>query len=90
MKTTIAERLCALRNEMAQAGIYATIVPQADPHMSEYLAAHWQARRWLSGFTGSAGDLVVTADKAYLWTDSRYFLQAAQQLAGTVSVRLKK
>lgn len=83
MKTTIAERLCALRNEMAQAGIYATIVPQADPHMSEYLAAHWQARRWLSGFTGSAGDLVVTADKAYLWTDSRYFLQAAQQLAGT-------
>ncbi|MDE6369521.1 MAG: aminopeptidase P family N-terminal domain-containing protein, partial [Muribaculaceae bacterium] len=83
MKTEIAKRLDALRNEMKKAGVNATIIPQADPHMSEYLASHWQARRWLSGFTGSAGDLVVTEDKAYLWTDSRYFLQAAQQLEGT-------
>lgn len=68
---------------MKGAGIEAVIIPQSDPHLSEYLAAHWQVRRWLSGFTGSAGDLVVTADKALLWTDSRYFLQAAQQLAGS-------
>ena len=83
MKTEITTRLNALRNKMDEAGIFATIVPQADPHMSEYLASHWQVRRWLSGFTGSAGDLVVTNDKTYLWTDSRYFLQAAQQLEGT-------
>ncbi len=83
MKTKISDRLHSLRDEMKKSGIAATIIPQADPHMSEYLAAHWQSRRWLSGFTGSAGDLVVTADKAYLWTDSRYFLQGAQQLEGT-------
>lgn len=83
MNTEIASRLTALRKEMVNAGVDACIVPQADPHMSEYLASHWQARRWFSGFTGSAGDLVVTADKAYLWTDSRYFLQAADQLKGT-------
>lgn len=83
MKKEISERLGALRMQMKQESVDATIVPQADPHMSEYLADHWQARRWFSGFTGSAGDLVVTADKAYLWTDSRYFLQAASQLDGT-------
>ena len=83
MKTEIAKRLDALRNEMKKAGVSATIIPQADPHMSEYLASHWQARRWFSGFTGSAGDLVVTDDHAYLWTDSRYFLQAARQLDGS-------
>ncbi len=59
------------------------VVPQADPHFGEYLAAHWQVRRWLSGFTGSAGDLVVTLDRALLWTDSRYFIQAAAQLDGS-------
>lgn len=83
MKAEITKRLDALRNEMKKAGISAAIIPQADPHMSEYLASHWQARRWFSGFTGSAGDLVVTPDGAYLWTDSRYFLQAAQQLEGS-------
>lgn len=72
-----------LRKKMADAGIAAAIVPQADPHAGEYLASHWQARRFLSGFTGSAGTLVVLADKAFLWTDSRYFLQAADQLDGT-------
>lgn len=89
MKENINQRIEALREEMAKAGVEATIIPQADPHMSEYLAAHWQARRWFSGFTGSAGDLVVTADKAFLWTDSRYFLQAAQQLEGS-SIELMK
>jgi len=77
---TYTERLTAFRAEMKAAGIAAAIVPQADPHLGEYLASHWQVRRWLSGFTGSAGDLVVTTDHAALWTDSRYFLQAAQQL----------
>lgn len=83
MKETIKTRIGLLRREMEKSGIAATIVPQGDPHMSEYLSSHWQLRRWLSGFTGSAGDLVVTADRALLWTDSRYFLQAARQLEGT-------
>lgn len=83
MKETIVTRINALRDKMRAAGIAATIVPQTDPHMGEYLAEHWQARRWLSGFTGSAGALVVTLDKAYVWADSRYWLQAAAQLEGT-------
>ena len=61
----------------------AFIIPSTDPHISEYVAPHWQSREWISGFTGSAGTVVVTRDKAGLWTDSRYFLQAAQQLEGT-------
>lgn len=83
MKEEIQERLSALRLEMKKAGIAATIIPHADPHMSEYLSDHWKVRKFLSGFTGSAGNLIVTADKALLWTDSRYFLQAADQLDGT-------
>ena len=83
MKETINARLGALRGQMKEAHIDATIIPQTDPHHSEYIADHWQIRRWLSGFTGSAGSLVVTADKALLWTDSRYFIQAAQQLDST-------
>ncbi|MDE6042407.1 MAG: aminopeptidase P family protein [Muribaculaceae bacterium] len=79
-----ASRLAALRAEMKRAGVDAAIIPQADPHMGEYLASHWQVRRWLSGFNGSAGTLVVpAAAPAMLWTDSRYFLQAARQLEGT-------
>lgn len=83
MKEEIAKRLTALRDAMKQAGIAAIIIPQTDPHQSEYLADHWQARRYFSGFTGSAGSLVVTAESALLWTDSRYFIQAAAQLDGT-------
>ncbi|MDE6311022.1 MAG: aminopeptidase P family protein [Muribaculaceae bacterium] len=75
-----SQRIEALRRRMEAEGIDAVIIPQADPHMSEYIASRWQARRWFSGFTGSAGDLVVTPDQALLWTDSRYFLQAARQL----------
>ncbi len=89
MSKEIHARLDALRAQMRQKGVSAAIVPQADPHMSEYLSQHWQARRWLSGFTGSAGDLLVTLDEALLWTDSRYFLQAGQQLEGT-EIRLMK
>ena len=86
-----ATRLAALRAEMKRAGIQAVIIPQADPHMSEYIASHWQARRWLSGFSGSAGTLVVPAEgHARLWTDSRYFLQAAEQLEGTETELMKE
>lgn len=85
----IDSRIRRLRDLMVSAGIDATIVPQSDPHQSEYIADHWQLRRYLSGFTGSAGSLVVTADEALLWTDSRYFIQAAAQLEGT-GIRLIK
>lgn len=90
MNDIILARLAALRAEMAKAGIDAFVIPQTDPHQSEYIAAHWQIRRYISGFTGSAGSLVVTADKALLWTDSRYFLQAGQQLDGTGIVLMKE
>ena len=68
---------------MKQAGVSAYIIPTADPHLSEYIADHWKLRERLSGFNGSAGTLLVATDKAYLWTDSRYFLQATEQLDGT-------
>lgn len=83
MENIYKSRINALRAEMAKHGIAATIISQADPHMSEYLPEHWERRLWLTGFSGSAGELVVTADKAALWTDSRYFLQASLQLEGT-------
>ncbi len=89
MKGHINANLQALREKMKNSGISAVVIPQADPHMSEYLAPHWQVRRMLSGFTGSAGDLVVSLDEALLWTDSRYFLQAGEQLAGT-EIKLMK
>ena len=79
----IAGRLARLREAMARAGLAAYVVPSSDPHLSEYLPERWQARRWLSGFTGSAGTLVVTADSAGVWADSRYWVQAEAQLAGT-------
>jgi len=74
---------------MQQHGVAAALVPSADPHLSEYLPAHWSAREWLSGFSGSAGTLIVSRDEAGLWTDSRYFSQAEQQLAGS-GIRLMK
>lgn len=89
MKESIQPRLAKLREIMRRQGFSATIIPQSDPHMSEYLSSHWQARRFLTGFTGSAGDLVVTLDEALLWTDSRYFLQAAEQIADT-EIKLMK
>lgn len=83
MKTNISERIIALREEMAKQKIDAYIIPTSDPHMSEYPADCWKYREWISGFTGSAGTVVITATKAGLWTDSRYFLQASTQLEGT-------
>jgi Xaa-Pro aminopeptidase len=74
---------------MKQNGISATIIPHVDPHQSEYMASHWHVREYFSGFNGSAGTLVVTLNGAALWTDSRYFLQAAAQLEGT-SIQLMK
>lgn len=82
-KKIIKERINALRATFGKEGIAAFIIPSTDAHMSEYVAPHWKAREWISGFTGSAGTVVVTCNKAGLWTDSRYFLQAARQLEGT-------
>ena len=80
---TNQKKLSALRKEMLEQQIDAYIVPTTDPHQSEYPAPRWAAREWLSGFTGSAGTLVVTLHESKLWTDGRYFSQAQTQLAGT-------
>ena len=79
----IQDKITALRGFMSQNGIAAFIVPSTDPHSGEYVPAHWESRKWLSGFSGSAGTVVVTKDNAGLWTDSRYFIQAEEQLEGT-------
>ncbi len=81
--TAVRQRLAKLRELMAKAGVAAYLVPSTDPHGSEYVPACWQRRQWLSGFTGSAGDVVVTREGAGLWTDGRYFLQATEQLRGS-------
>lgn len=80
---TAKEKIVSLRKEMKKNNIDAFIVYSADPHMGEYLPGEWQERTWLSGFTGSAGFVVVTADKAGLWTDGRYFTQAPEELKGS-------
>ena len=77
------EKLTALRAVMSANNIDAWIIPSSDPHESEYSSDHWGGREWLSGFTGSAGTVVVLKNKAALWTDGRYFLQASQQLDNT-------
>ncbi len=79
----MAERIEMLRTLMRAKGWDAVVVTGSDPHCSEYPAERWKQVEWLSGFTGEAGDLVVTLDHAGLWTDTRYFIQAEQQLAGT-------
>ncbi len=79
----VAARLQALREQMQFQSVQASIWPTSDPHLSEYLPDRWKSRQWLSGFVGSAGLLVVTADWAGLWTDSRYWEQAAKELEGS-------
>ena len=79
----INERVAKLRSLMKEHGIKAYIVNTSDPHQSEYVADHYKARVWISGFTGSAGTVVITQDKAILWTDGRYFIQANKQLEGS-------
>ena len=76
------DKLSALRTEMERHGVDALIIPSGDPHQSEYTADHWQARHWLTGFTGSAGTAVVTRTVANLWTDFRYWIQAEAQMEG--------
>ncbi len=76
----IGQRLAQLRQSMQKAGADYYYVPAADPHRNEYVPEHWQRRRWISGFTGSAGDALIGLNQAYLWTDPRYFLQAEQEL----------
>lgn len=83
MKSEIKNRINALRQFMRQQRLSAFIIPSTDPHSGEYVPQHWEARKWISGFTGSAGTAVVTLEQAGVWTDSRYFLQAAEQLADT-------
>ncbi|MBW3505244.1 MULTISPECIES: aminopeptidase P family protein [unclassified Pseudomonas] len=79
----VVERLARTRALMSQNGIYALLVPSADPHLSEYLPAYWQGRQWLSGFYGSVGTLIVTPTFAGVWADSRYWEQAAKELKGS-------
>ncbi len=81
MMTT--QKLQALRKLMAQRHVAALLIPSSDPHQSEYVGARWQTRKWASGFTGSAGTLVITLKTAALWTDGRYFLQAEKELQGS-------
>ena len=89
MKMSPDERLSLLRQGMRRHKLDAYLVPSSDPHQSEYVAAHWQARAWLSGFTGSAGTVVVTQTHAGLWTDARYYIRANQALEGS-AIRLFK
>jgi Xaa-Pro aminopeptidase len=87
---TSREKVTALRKLMKQEGLSAYLVPSTDPHMSEYVPECWKRRQWLSDFTGSAGDLVILTREAGLWTDSRYYLQAEQQLDPGVFRLFKK
>ena len=86
---SISDRLFKLRSQMAMLGVDAYIITSADEHLSEYTAEFWRFREWMTGFTGSAGTLVVTHENAGLWTDSRYFIQATKQL-GKSEVKLYK
>ena len=83
MNKIICNRIEALRDVMRREGIDAFIFPSTDPHNGEYVPAHWEGRKWISGFNGSAGTAVVTMTDAALWTDSRYFIAAEEQLRGT-------
>lgn len=78
---SVAERLCALREQMARRGIAMYLIPDSDFHGSEYIGDYFKAREYVTGFTGSAGTAVITPTEAYLWTDGRYFIQAKRQLA---------
>ncbi|NLA81464.1 MAG: aminopeptidase P family protein, partial [Clostridiaceae bacterium] len=87
---TVNEKLEALRAQMKTQAIDACYIGTADPHDSEYVAPYYQARAWLTGFTGSAGTAVVTADQALLWADGRYYIQAQGQLLGSDFVLMKQ
>ena len=85
----LIERIEALRGTMAQKQIDAYIITGTDPHLSEYIPDYWKTREWISGFSGSYGRVVITSNQAALWTDSRYFLQAEEQLKGSEMIMMK-
>ena len=87
---TINEKLSALREVMREEHLAAFIFPSTDPHQGEYIPSHWESRKWISGFDGSAGTAVVTMERAALWTDSRYFIAAEEQLRDTEFVLMKE
>lgn len=89
MSLDINQRIAALRDVMKREHLAAFIFPSTDPHNGEYIPEHWAGRKWISGFNGSAGTAVVTMNEAALWTDSRYFIAAADQLSGTEFVLMK-
>ena len=90
MRQSIKERMHALRMTIPPNYIKAFIIPSTDPHLSEYVAPHWMSREWISGFTGSAGTVVVLMNEAGLWTDSRYFLQAQRNWRVAVLLYIRK
>lgn len=90
MNRTICKRIEDLREVMRSEGIDAFIFPSTDPHNGEYVPEHWEGRKWISGFNGSAGTAVVTMAEAALWIDSRYFLAAEEQLRGTEFTLMKE
>ena len=90
MKQQTIDRLSVLRSAMTANGVDAVIINKTDPHQNEYISEHWALLKYISGFTGSNATLVVTASKALLWTDSRYFLQAAIELEGTTIELMKE
>ena len=90
MSMTVNQRIEVLREVMRRESLDAFIFPSTDPHQGEYVPDHWKGREWISGFDGSAGTAVVTMNEAALWTDSRYFIAAAEQLKGTEFVLMKE
>ena len=83
MHKEIVDRLSALRERMKSEGVEWYMITGTDAHLSEYVAPHWRTREFISAFTGSAGTVLVSLTGAWLWTDSRYFIQAASQIEGT-------
>ncbi len=79
----IKSRIESLRSLMKERSIDAFIIPSSDNHGSEYVSDYFRVRQWISGFTGSAGTVVITEKEAHLWVDGRYFLQGEQQIQGT-------
>ena len=86
---TSVEKLALIRAALIQNSINAYIIPLSDPHLGEYVPAHWQIIEWLTGFTGSAATVVITDSFAGLWTDSRYLIQAEKQLSGSGFILVK-
>ncbi|MEO1713248.1 MAG: aminopeptidase P family N-terminal domain-containing protein, partial [Bacteroidota bacterium] len=90
MAISSSQKLSSIRAWMQSEQLDALLIPSSDDHQSEYVAEHWQVREWSSGFTGSAGTVVITQDFAGLWTDSRYFLQAEAELSDSGLVLMKQ